>query len=103
VYFECSAARESRADTLVTEAFAPTWNRYVKPGALDSWGWHEHVSGGKYRRLLILNGANHKEILAAQDSILTQGARERPSEGREFSEICHSHQDYLWDIQTPRQ
>lgn len=102
VYFECAPARESRADTLVTQAFAPIWNRYVKADALNSWGWHEHVSGGKYRRLLLMNGENHKEILTALDSILAQGARDRPSESREFSEICYSHQDYLWDIQAPR-
>jgi hypothetical protein len=101
-YFECAVAREGRADTLVTEAFAPIWNRQVKPNALNSWGWHEHVTGGKYRRLLLLNGGNQKEILTALDSILAQGARERPSESREFSEICYSHQDYLWDIQQPR-
>jgi hypothetical protein len=102
VYFECAPARESRADTLVTEAFAPIWNRHVKVDALNSWSWHEHVSGGKYRRLLLLNGANHKQILTALDSILAQGARGRPNESREFSEICYSHQDYLWDIQQPR-
>jgi hypothetical protein len=102
VYFECAPAREGRADTLVTQAFAPIWNRHVKPNALNSWSWHEHVSGGKYRRLLLMNGENHKEILTALDSILAQGARERPSESREFSEICYSHQDYLWDIQQPR-
>jgi hypothetical protein len=102
VYYECAIARQSRVDTLVTQALAPIWNQHVKADALNSWGWHEHVIGGKYRRLLLLNGGNHKALLTAVESILAQTRRERQAEGREFSEICHSHQDYLWDIRTPR-
>ena len=101
VYFECDMARGNRADSLIMQVFAPIWNQYVKADALNSWGWHEHVVGGKYRRVLLLNGASHKAILTAQDSILAQSRRESPAEGREFNEICHSHQDYLWDIQAP--
>ena len=101
-YFECDAAREARADTLVMQAFAPIYNRHIVPDRINSWGWHEHVIGGKYRRLLLLDGDSHKAILATLDTALADIARERPAEGREFSQICHSHQDYLWDVQTPR-
>jgi hypothetical protein len=102
VYYECNAARASRADTLVMQALAPIWDRHVEPEAVSSWSWHQHVVGGKYRRLLLLDGGSHKIVLTAIDSILAQTAKERPAEGKEFSEICPSHQDYLWDIQTPR-
>ncbi|HEY7482311.1 MAG TPA: hypothetical protein VH680_17485 [Gemmatimonadales bacterium] len=102
IYYECSNARESRADTLVMQAFAPIWTRYVKAGGLKSWTWQQHIVGGKYRRLLVLDGASHEGILASTDSVLAAVAKERPAEGREFSEICPSHQDYLWDIQVAK-
>jgi hypothetical protein len=101
-YFECAVARESRADTLFMQAFAPIYNRHIRTGGLNSWGWHEHVMGGKYRRLLLLDGGNHKAVLASLDSILAEIARQRTAEGKEFGEICYSHQDYLWEIRTPR-
>jgi hypothetical protein len=101
IYYQCDMARQSRADTL-TMQFAPILNRYVKAGGLNSWVWLEHGLGGKYRRLLLLNGGNHKAVLAASDSIVGDIMKQRPAEGREFNEICHSHQDYLWDIQTSK-
>jgi hypothetical protein len=101
IYYECDMARQSRADTL-TMQFAPILNRYVKGGGINSWGWLEHSIGGKYRRLLLLNGGSHKVILAASDSIVGDIMKQRPAEGREFNEICHSHQDYLWDIQISK-
>ncbi len=102
IYYECSSARESRADTLVMQTFAPIWTRYVKAGGLKSWTWQQHIVGGKYRRLLVLDGASHGAILASADSVLAAVAKERPAEGREFSEICPSHQDYLWDVQVAK-
>jgi hypothetical protein len=100
-YWQCNPARESRADSLTQQVFGPIYSRQLKGDGLSAWSWHAHVVGGKYRRLLLFDGANHKAILTAIDSILAQGARERPSESREFGEICYSHQDYLWDIRTP--
>ncbi|MGH7516460.1 MAG: hypothetical protein ACREOC_03175 [Gemmatimonadales bacterium] len=102
IYYECAMGRQSRADTLTMQAFAPIYARHVKAGGLNSWAWYEHSTGGKYRRLLVFDGASHKAILASSDSIIADIARERPAEGKEFNEICHSHQDYLWDIQTAK-
>lgn len=102
IYYECAMAHQSRADTLVLQALAPIWNRYVKAGGLSSWTWYEHAIGGKYRRLLVLDGASHGTILASSDSVIAAIGKERPGEGKEFNEICHSHQDYLWDIQSAK-
>lgn len=102
VYYECAMARESRADTLTMQAFAPILARYVKAGGVNSWAWFEHAVGGKYRRLLVLDGGSHKAILGSTDSVVADMMKQRPAEAREFFEICHSHQDYLWDIQTAK-
>jgi len=102
IYYECAMARQSHADTLVMQVFAPIYSRYVKAGGLHSWAWYEHATGGKYRRLLVFDGAGHKAILGSTDSIIADIAKGRAVEGREFNEICSSHQDYLWDIQTAK-
>jgi hypothetical protein len=102
IYYECAMARQSRADTLMMQAFAPIWTRSLKTGGLSSWAWFEHAVGGKYRRLLVLDGTNHKAILASTDSVIADITKQRPAEGKEFNEICHSHQDYLWDVQISK-
>ena len=80
MYFTCDLSREERADELMSEVFAPAYNRQVESGGLVSWGWLKHNVGGPWRRLLTMTGAF-----------------------REFSSICNSHEDYLWDIklETP--
>jgi hypothetical protein len=97
-YYECNPARNPRADSLVAQPLGTILNRYVRSDGLNSWAWLAHSVGGKYRRLLILNGTNHKTILAIVDSVLADVARQQPAEGKEFGEICYSHEDYLWDI-----
>jgi hypothetical protein len=50
----------------------------------------------------VLDGTNHKAILASTDSVIADITKQRPAEGKEFNEICHSHQDYLWDVQISK-
>lgn len=100
VYFVCSINKEERADELVASLFAPLYNQKVSEGKLASWGWASHILGGKYRRLLTTTAADFKSALAARDSILE--ALEDAEGADEFSEICGSHSDYLWDVQLEK-
>jgi len=75
VYHVCNFAKEERADEIVKTVFAPVYDKAVAAGKIKSWGWLSHQVGGKYRRL----GTMY-------------------AEANEFSEICGSHSDYLWDI-----
>ncbi len=101
-YWVCDYDREGRADELMTSVFAPIFNRHVGQGQLNSWGWYGHYLGGKYRRLLTLDAADHKTVLHAEDAIGSEIESEHPQEWKEFAGICGSHQDYVWDIGTPR-
>lgn len=104
MYLECDVNREERADRLVIDTFAPVYNRYVESGELVSWAWLKHNVGGPYRRLLTMTAATHKDLAHVRDKLqadLRAGRNERY--WREIGEICHRHEDYMWDIrlETP--
>jgi hypothetical protein len=100
VYMECSFSKEEKADEIFKEHFAPVFNAQVGKGKLTSWGWLSHVIGGKYRRLQTATADNYVDLLKAQKSILDTLYDKDNKHSAEFSEICTSHQDYLWDIKT---
>jgi len=101
VYMECSFMGEERADEIVKKHFAPIYNAQVGKGKLTSWGWLSHVIGGKYRRLETITANNYEDLLKAKKSILDSIYYKGPNKyAEEFSKICTSHQDYLWDIET---
>lgn len=100
VYMECSLEGEERADEIVKSVFAPVFNAHVGKGKLSSWGWASHIFGGKYRRLSTMTAASFSDLLKTRAEIIqTLFADNGPAEALEFSQICYSHQDYLWDIQ----
>ena len=97
MYLVCDMAKQERADELMA-IVAPVYNSHVKEGELSSWGWLEHSVGGEYRRLLTMRGADTKSVLAAWDAISDQVDKDHEAASTEFSEICYTHQDYIWDI-----
>ncbi len=98
VYHVCNMVDEDRADELIESTMAPLYNAQVKKGNLDSWGWMQHVIGGKYRRLETLTGKDHKSILKARNEIIEQLTAKHEAASDEFTSICGSHSDYMWDI-----
>lgn len=99
VYYECDISREEDADKLVDELFAPLYNKAIKEGKITSWGWSSHMVGGKYRKLGTMTGESFEKVLAARGEILEAlWADGENSEANEFSKICGSHADYLWQI-----
>jgi len=99
VYYQCNESKEERADEIWKNDFAPLLNKYVAAGKLTSWGWLSHWVGGKYRRLQTMTGANHKALLKARGELIEEMYAEDSAAGTEFTEICGSHADYMWDIQ----
>ncbi len=100
VYYVCDENREARADEIVANNFAPIYDKAVADGKLTSWGWSEHWVGGKYRRLLTTTGADHKTLLNTRNELIAASFQVEGMEeiGEEFTDICGSHSDYMWDI-----
>ncbi len=54
--------------------------------------------GGEYRRLFTLRGADPAAVLGAWGDAIDQLVENHEAALNEFSDICYSHQDYIWDI-----
>lgn len=102
IYYECNPAREQRADALVTSTFTPTFSALVQSGELNSWGWLQHIVGGKYRRLLLMDGRDAKTLLAVTGKLVTELRAKQAAAFGEFSDICSSHQDVIWNIMVAK-
>lgn len=98
IYYQCDPSREQRTDALITANFAPTLNALVQAGDLNAWSWQQHLVGGKYRRMLVTEGRDAKTLLGAVGK-LTQDLRTKQAAAfGEFSQICSSHQDAIWNV-----
>lgn len=103
VYYVCDEAREERADEIFKNDFAPIFNKFVDDGKITNWGWLSHWVGGKYRRLQTVSGSDHKSLLAARGELIEAMYADDNEAGAEFTAICGSHEDYMWDLQSTTQ
>ncbi|MGB5542667.1 MAG: hypothetical protein WBO15_04650 [Gammaproteobacteria bacterium] len=99
VYYQCDIALEDRADEIVETIFAPIYNAHVGKGMLNSWGWSEHIVGGKYRRLATMTADDWPTLLKMRAAIFEDMDEQDNPLADYFGEICGSHSDYMWDIQ----
>ncbi len=101
-YYTCNIAREDRADEIVQEVLGPEIQKHVDLGHLNSWSWIRHEVGGRFRRALVIDAADHKTILTMRGAIISALQQNSEDEMAEFSEICGGHTDYLWDVQIAK-
>lgn len=99
IYWVCDEGRGPLADQLAETVFAPAWNAQVEAGLLNSWSWMAHFLGGKYRRILVADGASHDDLLTARGNVIEYVQENSPGLAAEFSDVCNGHTDYLWDIE----
>lgn len=95
-YHACDLSRQGRADSLITQYFAPIYDRHVARGTIDSWGWLTHRFGGEWRRLATMSGSDAKSLLNAQDALMQELLAENALAWDEFQSICWTHEDYVW-------
>jgi hypothetical protein len=95
-YYVCDQTRESQADAAVTGMLAPVFDKMVADGKLKSWGWLEHVVGGKYRRLATISATDVKALMEARSAIVD--AMEDNPGGDMLTAICGEHTDYIWEL-----
>ena len=98
VYFECSVADEERADEIFAAIYAPKLDELQKDGKIASWGWQMHRIGGKYRRLQTVTGADYASVVAARGEVIEYVNEKHADSADQFSRICGTHSDYIWDI-----
>ncbi len=96
-YFVCDS-REVQADAIVTQVFAPTYNKMVTDGKLTSWGYLEHIVGGRFRRLATMTATDMTALLMARAEI-NEVLFDNPLSDT-FTDICDSHDDYIWEVKA---
>jgi hypothetical protein len=96
-YFVCNA-HEGEADAIVKTALAPVLNTLVKNGTIVNWSWEEHIFGGVFRRLLLIDGKDEKSLLTNWATMNDAFEKASPEMSERFTEICDSHSDYIWKI-----
>jgi hypothetical protein len=96
-YFVCDS-REDEADAIVKTAIAPVMDAHVKEGKISAWNWMEHVAGGNYRRILVIDGKDHTAVLEYWNALTGALGEANPELFQRFGDICDSHTDYIWDI-----
>jgi len=101
-YQICHEATEGIYDETMKALYAPIYDKQVKAGRISSWSVFAHFVGGKYRRLLVMDGADFNSILAARDSIIADMQARYPAVGAAVSEACDGHSDYMWDIEMSK-
>ena len=97
-YQVCHEATEGLSDEVMKALYAPIYDKQVKAGRLHSWAWFSHFVGGKYRRLLVMDGPSFDSLLAARDSIIAETQAKDPQISAAVAKVCDGHTDYLWDI-----
>jgi len=97
-YYVCDQTRESQADALVKGMLAPVFDKMVADGKLKSWGWLEHIVGGKYRRLETFSATDVKALMEARAAVV-EAMEDNPA-GDALTEICGEHTDYIWEIKA---
>jgi hypothetical protein len=95
-YYVCDQSREAQADALMKHVLSAMYDRLVADGKLTSWGWAEHIVGGKYRRLETMTAPTTDALMAAREAIVAAAEHDPLNEA--FTSICGSHQDYVWDV-----
>jgi hypothetical protein len=97
-YFHCNESKESRADEIIEESMAPIFDRHLEAGNITAWGWYAHHTGGHWRRLLYMVGADVPSVVSARDAIIDDLLAEAADATEELTAVCPSHDDYVWEI-----
>jgi hypothetical protein len=96
-YYYCNQATEQRADEIFEEYFAPILDKHVEAGHLTAWGWLSHRVGGKWRRLEYMFAPTREILLSTRGAIIEEFQADDSPLSEEFSQICPSHDDYIWN------
>ena len=96
-YFVCSTDRESRADELIRSSYKPHYDQAVEQDQIVSWTWLQHYIGGHWRRVLVVMTNDMDAALETSGALGEIISDTTPEAGRAFSEICHTHDDYIWE------
>jgi len=99
-YLYCDTSNESAADDYVKETEAPVMDKLVDDGALLSWGWLRHHTGGKWRRIRYFQADSLNGALAGLDSMTDAFEAAGAGDDVGVGVSCKNHDDYIWQVKS---
>ena len=97
IYYRCSQALETQADTVMERVVAPIVQKHVDAGHLTGALWLAHEQGGSWRRVWALTGTDMGQMMGARASITAELGESNADEMAEFLSACPGHDDYIWN------
>jgi len=99
-YYRCDTADEDEADFIMNTVFSPILDAHESAGDITGWGWVEHAAGGPWRRIGTLTAEDRTAAINAWAQINQEIEDEHPGATHRFNEICGSHDDYIWNLDS---
>ena len=99
-YLNCDTSNEDLADEYVAKYEVPVLDKLVDDGAINSWGWMRHHTGGDWRRI---RWVGTDSLDAAVASMGTFGEAMEEAYGDDEDGVgasCKSHDDYIWKVEA---
>jgi hypothetical protein len=79
--------------------YLPAFEAAVDDGTIASFGWLSHHTGSKWRRLQYHSSPDMDSLLSALGEIYRGVNEKYPELRRAFSEVCGTHEDFIWEIE----
>lgn len=103
-YFSCPGGPLARADELIAED-AERMDALVEDGTINRWGWLAHHTGGSWQRIFYHQAGSLDALLDGSNAIQNppddddEADDDEADEGLTFTQICNSHDDYIWQVE----
>ncbi|RLA27947.1 MAG: hypothetical protein DRR11_17435, partial [Gammaproteobacteria bacterium] len=95
-YYYCDVATQGDMDDIVAEHEAPVFDKWVEDGKLMAWGYYEHYTGGRWRRLQYHVSSSMEDALNNQNAIFNEIYSDNAEAGQARADACYGHDDYIW-------
>lgn len=100
-YLACNMRRETEADDIVSSVLGPVADAHQAAGDITGWTWASHDIGGRFRRILVIRGTDPQAAMNGRDAVFETLRADHEEALDEFSAICGSHVDYVWNSLLP--
>jgi len=96
-YSVCDLGQQWKLDSLVENHQAKVWDQAMEDGKISAWGYMAHHTGGPWRRVVYYSAPTLDQLMSGTDSIFDTLGEVAPLAAHEYSSICNTHSDYVWE------
>ncbi len=95
-YYVCDVASQNDMDEIVERYEKPVFDKWVEDGKMTGWGYYQHFTGGRWRRLQWHGAETLNDAVNNQAAIFQEIYADNDQAGARRSEACEAHDDYVW-------